>query len=349
MSSDFNGYKDFKAFASACREKVYQKICKYLPQKEPQEYYRIVRAYPDRKGQYRRPSYLVLWTLLYGGKEEDALLPAAAQQLSEDYFLSHDDWMDKNTLRRKEKSLHILYGDRYAILAGDHLQTLTWRIAKDGADALESERGKLYFDKFYDMMHITHEGQYFDLRLTHEVKDIEAFSEEDYYQSIHAKTAYYSVYGPMQCGALIAGASREAIQSIEEYGTLAGNAFQIKDDILDCVSEEGVLGKAIGTDVREGTKTLILWYAVQKATRENVEVLKKLKEIYQKEEKTEGEVQYVLDQFQELGAIDFAQKKSEELIQQAMEKFEDLSKDLLESPIKDLARQSIHHTSKRDR
>ena len=61
----------------------------------------MVRTYVDRRGQYRRPVSLILWTVLYGGDDEDGILPATAGQLSEDYFLNHDDWMDGNLLRRK--------------------------------------------------------------------------------------------------------------------------------------------------------------------------------------------------------------------------------------------------------
>lgn len=336
---------DFKSFIALHKDTVYGKICDYMPSGGPSQYYKMVRSYVDRKGQYRRPSYVLLWSLLYGGKVEEAVLPAAAQQLSEDYFLMHDDWMDSNSLRRGGPTAHVMYGPRYAVLAGDHVQNILWKVAKDASDQLGPERGKRFFDKFFDMMHVTHEGQYLDISLT-DHKDITQFTLDDYFRSIHAKSAYYSVYGPMQLGAIVAGAPEHVIQQMPLYGIPAGNAFQIKDDILDCSSTEAILGKSIGNDVRDGTKTLILWHAVQNAP---ADVREKLVAIYAKprEEKSEDEIQWVLKQFKELGSLDYAQAEAIRLSDEAAKKFDELTKDVPESGWKHLARESIGYAAKR--
>ncbi len=338
---------EFGEFIAQNKEMVYQKLCEYMPSGDPKDFNnKMVRAYPDSKGQYRRPSYLLLWTLLYGGNLDDAILPAAIQQLSEDYFLIHDDWMDKNAWRRGRPSEHVLFGEEYAILAGDTLHAILWKMAKDAMLALGGKRGNFYFDKVYDIMMKTHQGQYYDLRLTNEVKDITKFSLEDYYQSIWAKSGYYTVCGPMQCGAIIGGADEKELEKMYAYGIPVGKAFQIKDDILDASSTVEILGKTIGTDVMESTKTLILLHAVQNAP---TPVLNKLKKIYAKprEKKTDAEVQYVLRMFKELGSLDYAQKESERLAQEAIENFNKLSRNIKEGPIKRLARDSIANVAKR--
>lgn len=337
---------DYKSFVAAYRDVVYNKICEYLPQGEPALHNQIVRCYVDRKGQYRRPSYVLLWSLLYGGNIEDAILPAAVQQVSEDWILIHDDWEDGNTLRRGQPAAHVLFGPLYAINAADHLHMIQWKMAKDAMVALGGERGRRYFDKVFDMMTVTVQGQYLDIRLSKDVTDITKFTLEDYFRSIHAKSAYYSVYGPMQCGAIVAGVDTETIAKMTEYGVPAGNAFQIKDDILDCTSTPEVLGKSIGNDVRDGVKTVILWHAVQNAPPD---VLGRLKAIYAKprQAKTEAEVQWVLNKFKELGSIEYAEKMAEELVEEAVRKFDGLTKEIPASPIKQLARESICHAAKR--
>jgi geranylgeranyl pyrophosphate synthase len=348
QNSEDGDITDFKGFVAKYKERVYQTICSYFPENAPEHFRRMLHSYTDRKGQYRRPAYAILWTLLYGGREEDAILPAAVQQISEDYFLMHDDWIDGNSVRRGLPAAHLLFGAEYAINAGDALQNILWKMAYDAASRLENERGKRYFDKFYDIMLTTHIGQYLDLRLTREVKDITKFRIEDYYESIHAKSAYYSVYGPMQCGAIIAGADDGSMSRIAEYGTPAGTAFQIKDDILDCISTEGSLGKSIGTDVQDGVKTIILWHAVQNA---DASTLERMKNIYAKsrEQKSESEIAFVLERFKELGSIDYAEKEAEKLTKVALEKFDIVSKDIKESGMKELAKSSIGHTTKRER
>jgi len=338
---------DFKEFVGQHRERVYQIICSYFPDNAPPEFIKMLRSYTDRKGQYRRPGYAILWTLLYGGKLEDVMLPAAVQQISEDYFLMHDDWMDGNSVRRGLPAAHILFGAEYAVDAGDTLHNILWKMAYDAASVLGGERGKRYFDKFYDIMLTTHIGQYLDIRLAREVKDITKFKIEDYYKSIHAKSAYYSVYGPMQCGAIIAGAKDDVVNGIAGYGTPAGIAFQIKDDILDCIATEGGLGKSIGTDVRDGVKTLILWHAVQHA---DSATLAKMKGVYAKDRelKSEAEIRFVLDKFVELGSIAYAEKEAARLTKEAIEKFEIAARGI-KSPLKGLAMSSIGQTTKREK
>ncbi|MEM0201565.1 MAG: polyprenyl synthetase family protein, partial [Candidatus Micrarchaeaceae archaeon] len=126
----------------------------------------------------------------------------------------------------------------------------------------------------------------------------------------------------------------------------AGNAFQIKDDILDCISDEKTLGKSIGNDVRDGVKTIILLHAVHDASSAQLE---KLKEIYMKDRsaKTEDEVSWVLNLFNELKAPQLAQKDAEELVDQAIESFKRLSSALPDSKLKDIAMESIGYAAKR--
>ncbi|MCL4390630.1 polyprenyl synthetase family protein [Candidatus Marsarchaeota archaeon] len=347
VNRNIDNVSSFKEFIALYKDDIYNRLVSYFPTSGPAEFNKMAMTYTERKGQYRRPSYIMLWNRLYGGVDEEAILPAAAQQASEDYFLMHDDWMDGNTVRRNGPAAHVLFGERHAITAGSMVHAITWRIAHDAAKALGEERGNAYFSKFYDTMIVTHQGQYLDVRLTREVKDITKFTKEDYFKSIHAKSAYYSVYGPMQCGAIIAGADDDTVSSIKEYGVPAGNAFQIKDDILDCVSDQATLGKSIGNDVRDGVKTIILWHAVQNASQAQLD---KLKSIYMKDRpaKTEEEVSWVLNLFNELNATQLAQKDADALVSQAVESFKRLSSELPESKLKEIAAESIGYAAKRN-
>lgn len=337
---------DFQSFKSSYRDRIYETVCRYLPGGEPETYHNMVRTYVDRQGQYRRPVYLILWTVLYGGNDEDAILPAAAAQLSEDYFLMHDDWMDGNLVRRNGPAAHIMHGERYAILAGSHLQAFSWKAAIDAAETIGKERGRRYLERFYDIMHTTHEGQYLDINLSECTTEVTDFTPEMYYESIHAKAAYYSVYGPMQCGAIITGASQPAIDAIPEYGVPASKAFQLTDDVLDCTSTERVLGKSIGNDVRSGAKTLILWHAVQHASSAKVDELRK---IYgkQRNDRTDQEIKWVLDTFKELGSIDYAQQEAVRLADEALKKLAEHTNELPNSVTKEIARNSIGYIFQR--
>jgi geranylgeranyl pyrophosphate synthase len=349
---DENIPTDFKDFIAKYKSIVYNKISEYLIKNDVKQrldkgkYNQIMRVYVDRLGQYRRPSYTILWTMLYGGNVNDAILPAAIQQLSEDWLLMLDDIFDDSKLRRGAPAAHTIYPINYVINAASELQAINWRMIFDAENILGEDRGKRYVNKFFDILKLTHRGQYLDMYLTSEIKDITKFTPEDYFESIHAKSAYYSVYGPMQVGAIIAGVNDESLNKIKEYGVPLGNAFQIKDDILDCTSTDEKLGKTVSTDVRDGVKTIILWHAVNNAP---TSTLNRLKEIYMKNknEKTTEEIQFVLNTFKELGSIDYAQKEVERLVKLASEKFDEASKDIPESPIKLLAKNSIDYNAKR--
>ncbi len=338
--------KEFKSFIQLHKDTVYRKICEYMPAAEPEFFTKeVMPVYVNRKGQYRRPSYLLLWNLLYGGDHERAVLPAAVQQISEDWILMHDDIMDNNELRRGGKSAHMLFGSDYAILGGDALHVIMWKMANEAANKLGSG-GQKYFDKAVDIILKTVYGQYRDVRLSKEVKDITKFTKEDYYDSIYAKSAYYSVSGPMQTGAIIAGADEETVEKITEYGTPAGNAFQIKDDILDCTSTAEKLGKTIGNDVLENTKTLILWHAVQNSSTEQLNMLKGIY-LKTRQQKTKDDVEYALKLFNDVGSIAYAQEEAQQLVHTAVSKFEENTRPIKESSLKAIAREAIGYVAMR--
>ncbi len=335
----------FKDYCKLHNDKIYNKICEYLPNRAPKKHYKAVREYTDRRGKYHRPNLTLLWCELYGGKPEDVFLAACSIQLAEDWLLMHDDWEDSNELRRGKPTAHKIYGDVFAINAGDATHMIMWKMMHD-VSKIPNIGEKLY-KKFYDIMLVTAEGQYYDLKLARE-KDIRRFTLEDYWQSIHAKAGYYSVYGPMQLGAIAAGQPPRIVEKIKEYGILIGNAFQAKDDILDCVSGPEVLGKSIGTDIYEGTKTAILWHFVQNAKKADLE---KVKNIYMKDrkERTSEEVNLVMRLFHETGSIAYTESLVDSLAKRALKKFEQQTKNIPESGIKEAARDAIVKLAAREK
>ena len=130
-------------------------------------------------------------------------------------------------------------------------------------------------------MLVTHIGQYLDLKLTREFSDITKFTVDDYFRSIHAKSAYYSVYGPMQVRRDNRGGRRRD-----------GKGDKVlRDPGRACVPDKGrhtrlhldarsSWARRIGNDVKEGVKTMMLWHAVHNA---DSPTLRRLKEIYAKQ------------------------------------------------------------------
>jgi geranylgeranyl pyrophosphate synthase len=134
------------------------------------------------------------------------------------------------------------------------------------------------------------------------------------------------------------------LSMIETYGAPIGKAFQIKDDILDCTATREQLGKEPYTDIREGTKTAILYYAVQNAKRDELE---KLKAIYAKPEKTEKDVLYVKDLFVATGAISHAQALADKLTEEGLWWFDKVSGDYPNKQLLETARSALLYAAGR--
>jgi geranylgeranyl pyrophosphate synthase len=84
-------------------------------------------------------------------------------------------------------------------------------------------------------------------------------TKEDYYDRIYSKTASLIAMAT-ESGGILAELPEDQVQSLREYGRSLGTAFQIIDDVLDFVGDEGQLGKPVGSDLRQGTITLPAMY-----------------------------------------------------------------------------------------
>jgi octaprenyl-diphosphate synthase len=89
-------------------------------------------------------------------------------------------------------------------------------------------------------------------------------TEADYMDLVDRKTA--SLFSACaRLGALSAGAPSEVVGQLGEYGWNLGMAFQLVDDVLDFTAHESVLGKPVGSDLKEGKVTLPLIYSIEGA------------------------------------------------------------------------------------
>ncbi|MEM3791158.1 MAG: polyprenyl synthetase family protein, partial [Candidatus Micrarchaeaceae archaeon] len=295
----------FKEYIERYRQVVYSKICEYVPLKEPIGHYRIMRDYIDRQGSYRRPGLVLLSGQMFGETIEKLILPAAAQQLSEDWILLQDDAEDDSELRRGKPAAQKLYGWVHTVNASNTGQIAMWKMLKDFV-VQTGEIGNRVYEKFYDMLAYTVEGQYLENEFIHHTKDLSSANEDFYYRIADSKTCYYTVYGPLQIGALAAGVTDEKVLStMKEIGRKAGISFQIMDDVLDMTGDEAKFGKKRYGDLYEGKVTLIILHTFQNANNEEKE---KISRIYKKKrpEKTQEEIQFLIDMIEKYGGIEYA-------------------------------------------
>ena len=309
---------DFKKYVDGYRDDIYAKIMEYLPIKDPSEHYKIVREYSERKGNYRRPGLLLLAGEMFGATREKLLLPAAAMQLSEDWILIHDDVEDNSDLRRGKPALHKIYGNEIAINAGDAAHLAMWRMLKDNLIKMGVDQGNRIYEKFYEMLEYTVEGQYLETNFMFNVRNLSKATEDLYFRIVHGKTCYYSVYGPMQIGVMISERDGGTVNLMKTIGEPAGMAFQIVDDILDMTADEKEFGKKRYGDLYEGKLTLMMLHAYSSATAEEKA---KADAIYSKrrEQKTPDEINFLVELVNRYGGIDYARSIAADYANKAKE------------------------------
>ncbi len=277
--------------------------------------YKMMRDYPSRQAKGMRPFLCVTTCRAAGGKEGDATLTAACVEMFQNWILIHDDIEDGSELRRGEPSLHRKYSEALALNAGDALHARMWGALLANSEILGPERTLRILAEFSRMVNETTEGQQMELAwVLNRRWDLD---EDDYFLMCTKKTSWYTVASPCRLGAIVAGAERRLVDSLESFGTKLGIAFQIQDDALNLVGDEKKYGKTKSDDILEGKRTLILLHLIRVA--EGAERIR-LMQIMNKgrPEKTEGDLSYVLGLVDKYDAVGYARKRASELLKEAL-------------------------------
>jgi geranylgeranyl pyrophosphate synthase len=186
---------------------------------------------------------------------EAALPVACAIELIHTYSLIHDDLpaMDDDTLRRGRPTLHTVYGDGIAILAGDglHAEAFTLLAREPVSDDPEVARRKLR------VLREVGEaagaagmvgGQAIDLQAAGKAPGRGLTLDAQSLRAMHALKTGALIRASATSGAIMAGADDRVIAAIDAYASEVGLAFQIVDDILDVEGDAAALGKTAGKD-----------------------------------------------------------------------------------------------------
>ncbi|HEX4347094.1 MAG TPA: farnesyl diphosphate synthase [Vicinamibacterales bacterium] len=193
---------------------------------------------------------------------DHALPGACAVELIHTYSLIHDDLpaMDDDTLRRGRPTLHVVYGDGMAILAGDALQAEAFGLmAREPADtapdvATRKLRALQIVAEAAGSVGMVG-GQALDLQAAGQVKGHSLALDADGLRGVHARKTGALIRASAWAGAVMGGASLSAERAVAAWGEHVGLAFQIVDDILDVEGNAGELGKTVGKDAARDKPT----------------------------------------------------------------------------------------------
>ncbi len=190
-------------------------------------------------------------------------LPAAcAIEMIHTYSLIHDDLpaMDNDTMRRGRPTLHVLYGDGIAILAGDGLQAAAFTLlarepgGDDPAIAARKLRVASVVGEAAGPMGMVG-GQALDLQAAGHGRQGAAALDAAGLRDMHTRKTGALIRAAAVSGAIMAGGDDRTVAAVTRYAEEVGLAFQIVDDILDVEGEGAVLGKTAGKDAAANKPT----------------------------------------------------------------------------------------------
>ena len=195
----------------------------------PAELHAAMRHLLFPGGKRLRPGLAQAAAEAVGGAAEAALPLAAAVELVHTYSLVHDDLpcMDDDVERRGRPTVHVLYGEAVAVLAGDALLAAAFEVLASAAAPAERLLGaSADLARAAGSLALVG-GQADDLRLqaaAPSAKEIE---------SVHARKSAALIAASIVGGARLGGGDAPALAKLRRFGEAVGVAFQIADDLLD--------------------------------------------------------------------------------------------------------------------
>ena len=239
-------------------------------------------SYHLRTGGKRLRSLLTLGSAKLCGYQKGSrdVNLAACVELIHAATLMHDDVIDNSDVRRGKKTLNKIWGNQSSILVGDYLLSRCFEMMVEDGNL---EVLKLLSSTSAEIS----QGEVLQLQHKGEVDML----EETYLKIISAKTA--SLFAAAtKVGSILANQDKKIKDALEFYGKNLGLTFQIADDTLDYNSDLKFFGKEIGNDFFEGKVTLPVILLYQKLDDKKK---KYLKTIFEKEERNNDDLKFVLD------------------------------------------------------
>ena len=236
------------------------KVNAYLEQmpymRPPKGLYEPIAYELSLGGKRIRPVLMLMAYNIYKEDVERILPQAAGLETYHNHTLLHDDVMDKADMRRNKPTVHNVWNDNTAILSGDAMLILAYRLMAEGLTDQLAEVMHIFTETTMEIC----EGQQWDMEFESRM-DVKV---DEYIEMIRLKTSVL-LAAALKIGACLAGASVEEAQKLYDFGVKMGLAFQLQDDWLDVYGDPKVFGKNIGGDILCNKKTYMLITALEQA------------------------------------------------------------------------------------
>lgn len=263
----------------------------------------VIRYILRQRGKRARPTLVFLSASACGGTSKRATVGAAMIEMLHTATLVHDDVVDHSSERRGMASINAVWKNKIAVLVGDYLLSRGLLIAVNNNE--------------FEFLRITSravqrmsEGELLQIQKSRQ----RTIDEDTYFKIIADKTASL-ISACCEIGAVSAGSTEDVQVMMRDFGELIGQAFQIRDDVLDYTSRSVILGKPVGNDIAEQKITLPLIYAC--ATAPHGEGASAIRLVKGRKPRAR-EIELVTSFVNKYNGVAAAQAKAVELQQQAI-------------------------------
>ena len=242
--------------------------------KRTEEAERVIRKYlPEESGFAKTMAEAMNYSMTAGGKRLRPILIRetyrlfggegvlcetfmAAMEMIHTHSLIHDDLpaLDNDDYRRGRLTTHKVYGEAMGVLSGVALLTRAYEVMISAFDLTEDK------ERVIAAMRIMADKTGINGMLGGQSVDVENDGkplEREMLDYIYKNKTSALIEASMMTGAVLAGASEEELEVVEQAAENIGLAFQIQDDILDVTSTQEELGKPIHSDEKNNKVTYV--------------------------------------------------------------------------------------------
>jgi len=238
-----------------------------------------------------------------------------AVELIHTSLLMHDDFMDRDIVRRGKSTTHEFfakgdshYGDCMAVCVGDAVLCMGYERFLEAN--FDRERQIKALKQLMRGITNTAFGQAFDNSLI----KLGKFNSQDVLDLHHAKTALYTYQTPLLSGAILGGISEDVVEILKSYSKYGGIAFQLQDDILGVFGDEQKTGKSSNSDLLQGKVTMMYIKAMELA---NNTQRQKIDLVWGREKASLDQIEEVKKIFRDTGSYEYSVHEAKKLASMA--------------------------------
>ncbi|HXI57507.1 MAG TPA: polyprenyl synthetase family protein [Polyangia bacterium] len=277
-------------------------------------------------GKRLRPLLAVLAARATGAPIDIGLVVGCAAELIHTATLYHDDVVDDGRVRRGRPAARLVFGNGLVVLVGDYC------FAK-ALGAVANTDCPAVFKSLAAMVTELTEG---------EVAQLERAGNADatvagYFDVIDRKTASLISWAARLGGAI----PPDYDEILASYGRAVGRAFQIADDILDCMVDGSAAGKTVGRDLREGKMTLPVLLACEAEPSIRTRIRRELSELGM----SERVAHQILRLVHRAGGLEAAKERALELVEDAIDQLDALGQSPFRDALRDIAYLSVERVA----